>query len=78
MQRSGDHRQHTIASPATCVGVGVHRGERVVLTLKPGLPDTGVVFVRTDLTGRPEIAITDVDPHAPPFRTASSCYGVRP
>ena len=52
MHSIGDHRQRTIASAETCVGVGVHRGERVVLTLKPGLPDMGVVFVRTDVTDR--------------------------
>lgn len=52
MQRIGDPRQHTIATPAACVGVGVHRGERVSLTLKPAPADTGVVFVRTDVSDR--------------------------
>lgn len=52
MKRIGDMRQHTLAAPATCVGVGVHRGERVRLTLKPAPADTGVVFVRADVSDR--------------------------
>ncbi len=52
MPASETLRQHTVASSASCVGVGVHRGERVRLTLKPGPVDSGIVFVRTDVTDR--------------------------
>ena len=45
-----DIRQHTIAAPALCAGIGVHSGERVRLVLKPAPADHGVVFVRTDVT----------------------------
>jgi len=45
-------RQHTIATPAFCAGIGVHSGERVHLTLKPAPVNSGVVFVRTDVTDR--------------------------
>jgi UDP-3-O-[3-hydroxymyristoyl] N-acetylglucosamine deacetylase len=31
------------------VGVGLHSGQRVELTLRPALPDTGIVFRRIDL-----------------------------
>ena len=52
MQGIGDHRQHTVATAATCFGVGVHSGERVRLTLKPAGAGAGVTFVRTDITDR--------------------------
>jgi len=41
--------QTTLAGPATLSGVGVHSGAPVTMVLKPGAPNTGVVFVRTDL-----------------------------
>lgn len=52
MQRIGDHRQHTVASVASCFGVGVHSGERVRITLKSAPAGAGVTFVRTDVTDR--------------------------
>lgn len=42
-------RQHTIAGPAVCAGVGVHSGTHARLVLSPAAPDTGLVFVRTDV-----------------------------
>ncbi|MDX2276433.1 MAG: UDP-3-O-acyl-N-acetylglucosamine deacetylase [Hyphomonadaceae bacterium] len=42
-------RQHTIAGPAMCAGVGVHSGAHVRLALTPALADTGIVFVRSDV-----------------------------
>jgi UDP-3-O-[3-hydroxymyristoyl] N-acetylglucosamine deacetylase len=44
--------QHTIAAPASCAGIGVHDGRRARVTLKPAPIDSGVVFVRTDVTDR--------------------------
>ena len=41
--------QHTLKSPIGCVGVGVHSGRRVSLTLCPADAGTGIVFRRTDL-----------------------------
>jgi UDP-3-O-[3-hydroxymyristoyl] N-acetylglucosamine deacetylase len=41
--------QRTLKAPIGCVGVGLHSGSRVSLTLRPALPDHGVVFRRTDL-----------------------------
>jgi len=41
--------QHTIKSVIQAVGVGLHSGQRVKLTLRPGKPDTGIVFRRIDL-----------------------------
>ena len=42
-------QQRTIKSLTRSVGVGVHSGQRVELTLRPAPPDTGIVFRRTDL-----------------------------
>jgi UDP-3-O-[3-hydroxymyristoyl] N-acetylglucosamine deacetylase len=45
--------QHTLAVAVSCVGVGLHSGAHVRLTLKPAGIDHGIVFVRTDV---PEFA----------------------
>jgi UDP-3-O-[3-hydroxymyristoyl] N-acetylglucosamine deacetylase len=42
-------RQKTLRGVAQCSGVGVHSGEKVTLRLLPAEPDTGIVFIRTDL-----------------------------
>lgn len=41
--------QQTLASEVSCMGVGLHSGASVTLTLKPSAANSGVVFVRTDL-----------------------------
>ena len=47
--------QTTLGRAAVIAGVGVHGGLPATLTLRPAAADTGVVFVRTDLPGRPAI-----------------------
>ena len=47
--------QHTIAKEVSYSGIGLHSGKVVLMTLKPAEADTGIVFIRTDLPGRPEI-----------------------
>src|SRR3990167_4088334 len=42
-------QQRTLKSLTRAVGVGVHSGQRVELTLRPAQPDTGIVFRRVDL-----------------------------
>ncbi|MCY7316462.1 MAG: UDP-3-O-acyl-N-acetylglucosamine deacetylase [Rubrivivax sp.] len=42
-------QQRTIQALTRAVGVGVHSGQKVELTLRPAPPDTGVVFRRVDL-----------------------------
>jgi len=42
-------RQRTLRAPVRTTGVGLHSGQRVNLGLRPAPPDTGIVFVRTDL-----------------------------
>jgi UDP-3-O-[3-hydroxymyristoyl] N-acetylglucosamine deacetylase len=47
--------QTTLARDVRVSGVGVHGGRPASLTLRPASADSGVVFVRTDLPGRPAI-----------------------
>ena len=51
-------RQRTLKSVTRAVGVGVHSGQRVELTLRPAAPDTGIVFRRTDLPQPVDIPVT--------------------
>jgi UDP-3-O-[3-hydroxymyristoyl] N-acetylglucosamine deacetylase len=51
-------RQHTVAAPAICAGVGMHTGERVRLVIKPAPAGSGVVFVRTDVTGDGRVPVS--------------------
>jgi UDP-3-O-[3-hydroxymyristoyl] N-acetylglucosamine deacetylase len=41
--------QRTLKSITHAVGLGVHSGQKVELTLRPAPPDSGIVFRRTDL-----------------------------
>ena len=50
--------QRTLKSITKAVGVGLHSGQRVELTLRPAAPDTGIVFRRVDLPQPVEIAIS--------------------
>jgi UDP-3-O-[3-hydroxymyristoyl] N-acetylglucosamine deacetylase len=42
-------QQRTLKSLTRAVGVGLHGGQRVEITLRPAQPDTGIVFRRVDL-----------------------------
>jgi UDP-3-O-[3-hydroxymyristoyl] N-acetylglucosamine deacetylase len=42
-------RQRTLKTAIDCVGIGVHSGRRVALTIRPAAADHGIVFRRTDL-----------------------------
>lgn len=42
-------KQRTLKSLTRAVGVGLHSGQRVEITLRPAAPDTGIVFRRVDL-----------------------------
>ncbi len=47
--------QKTLARAKTLSGIGLHMGRRVEVSLKPAKPNTGFVFVRTDLEGNPRV-----------------------
>ena len=51
-------KQRTIQSLTKAVGVGLHSGKRVELTLRPAQPETGIVFRRVDLPVPVDIPIT--------------------
>lgn len=42
-------KQRTIKSQITTIGIGLHKGAKVTLTLRPAPENTGIVFIRTDL-----------------------------
>ncbi|AVP56950.1 UDP-3-O-acyl-N-acetylglucosamine deacetylase [Pulveribacter suum] len=50
-------QQRTIKTLTRAVGVGLHSGQRVELTLRPAAPDTGIVFRRVDLPEPVDIPI---------------------
>jgi len=51
-------KQKTIAKEISFEGRGLHTGKAVKIKLKPAQPDTGIVFIRTDLPGCPSIKAT--------------------
>ena len=50
-------QQRTLQTLTRAVGVGLHSGERVELTLRPAQPDTGIVFRRVDLPSPVDIPV---------------------
>ena len=48
-------KQRTILREVSIKGNSLHTGEEVNLTLKPALENTGVIFRRIDLFGKPEL-----------------------
>lgn len=48
-------KQRTLKTEISYTGIGLHSGREVHATLKPAPEDTGIVFVRTDLPGVPQI-----------------------
>ena len=55
-------KQRTVKQLIKTIGIGLHSGTRVDLTLRPAPPDTGIVFRRVDL--------------APPVELPASAVGV--
>lgn len=51
-------QQRTLKTLTRAVGVGLHSGQRVELTLRPAQPDTGIVFRRVDLPEPVDIPIS--------------------
>lgn len=51
-------QQRTLKTVTKAVGVGLHSGHRVELTLRPAQPDTGIVFRRIDLPIPVDIPVT--------------------
>jgi UDP-3-O-[3-hydroxymyristoyl] N-acetylglucosamine deacetylase len=51
-------QQRTLKTLSKAVGVGLHSGQRVELTLRPAQPDTGIVFRRVDLPQPVDIPVS--------------------
>ncbi len=47
--------QRTLKNSIRASGVGMHTGKKVLMTLRPAAPDTGIVFRRTDLGDAAEV-----------------------
>jgi UDP-3-O-[3-hydroxymyristoyl] N-acetylglucosamine deacetylase len=47
-----DFKQRTVKDEVSCTGIGLHSGKKVRLTIKPAPPDSGIKFIRKDLSGR--------------------------
>ncbi|MBB3197130.1 UDP-3-O-acyl-N-acetylglucosamine deacetylase [Roseateles terrae] len=56
-------KQRTLKSLTRAVGVGIHSGQKVEITLRPAAPGTGIVFRRVDLAQPVDI----------PVRTTNVC-----
>jgi len=48
--------QRTLSRPANCMGIALHSGKKISLTLKPAPAGSGIQFQRTDLAGSAPIA----------------------
>jgi UDP-3-O-[3-hydroxymyristoyl] N-acetylglucosamine deacetylase len=47
--------QRTLKNTIRATGVGLHSGKKVLMTLRPAEPDSGIVFRRTDLAASADI-----------------------
>lgn len=47
--------QTTLKSSITCSGIGLHSGKKISLTINPASANTGIIFIRSDIKGNPEI-----------------------
>lgn len=63
MARNVTNFQTTIADTVRVVGIGVHSGQRVSLTLHPSDADTGITLLRTGLEGGRDVEIPAVWKH---------------
>ena len=81
---TGMLQQRTLQSITRAVGVGLHSGQKVEMTMRPAPPDTGIVFRRVDLPQPVDIPVrfdsvsdtrmastisVDGDPGAPKVQT---------
>lgn len=48
-------KQQTIAKKVSISGIALHTGVRATLTLNPAAENTGIIFRRIDLDGKPEV-----------------------
>lgn len=69
--------QRTIKTLISAVGVGLHSGQRVELTLRPAQPGTGIVFRRVDLAEPVDIPISALSVTDTRLASTISANGVK-
>jgi UDP-3-O-[3-hydroxymyristoyl] N-acetylglucosamine deacetylase len=70
-------KQRTLKSLTRAVGVGLHSGQRVELTLRPAAPDTGIMFRRVDLPVPVDIPMSAAAVSDTRMATTASCGGAK-
>ena len=55
MEATLEQHQYTLRQPAFCTGIGLHSGQKVRIGIYPAPVDSGISFVRTDLSRQPVI-----------------------
>lgn len=61
--------QKTIRKSIQVEGVGIHSGEKTILTFKPAPANTGVYFIRTDLPNKPFLKVSAKNVQAVSYQT---------
>ncbi|MFO1375863.1 MAG: UDP-3-O-acyl-N-acetylglucosamine deacetylase [Steroidobacteraceae bacterium] len=69
--------QRTIRNPIRATGVGLHTGRKVLMTLRPAPPNTGIVFRRTDVEGSVDIPARAVNVTETTLGTTISLNGTK-
>jgi UDP-3-O-[3-hydroxymyristoyl] N-acetylglucosamine deacetylase len=69
--------QRTLKTLTKAVGVGLHSGQRVELTLRPAPPDTGIVFRRIDLPEPVDIPVSAEAVSDTRLASTISCGGAK-
>lgn len=69
-------KQKTIKGAVKFSGIGLHTGEEVNVRIRGAKPDTGIVFVRVDLPGDPEIEMCNENISSKMRRTCLEQDGV--
>jgi UDP-3-O-acyl N-acetylglucosamine deacetylase len=68
--------QNTIAQSVSLSGFGFWSGKDVTIQFRPALPNSGLVFVRTDIFGQPCIPAVVGNRTEKPRQTSLACRGV--
>lgn len=71
-------RQRTIKGPVEVKGIGLQTGQTVVLRLKAAPPNSGINFVRTDLSDNHVLNIRAIDFTAGPAKERRTTLGLGP
>lgn len=69
--------QRTIKREVGCTGIGLHSGNKVNLTIKPAVPDSGICFRRMDLPEQPVIEAKNTQVVATQLATSIGYNGHR-